>query len=164
MGRKINDDYLRNKIQFLRNSAEKHRDDTRPGRKRFGVYRYLQDIYAVYLEFHSRRISKQATRRIFKRMGLAIRKNSHPIKILIEASAPNEDPKQKSRWTAALRFAFGWHLPAIKLKWCFNKNGGISGCASKYAINRGTTRQKKLSENDGSSELSGVKCASKVVV
>jgi hypothetical protein len=75
-------------------------------------------------------------------MQLSIRKNAHPIRILIEASAGAEDNRTKSRWTQALKFAFGWRQPAKRLKWFFKVNGGIAGSARKYATNRTAERRK----------------------
>ena len=137
----MTDKYLRRKIRKLKKSAANHRGDIRPGKRRFGLYRYLRDVYELYLDLRSRRIAKKATRRITEIHKLSIQKKSHPIRILIEASAGPEDSRQKSRWTQALKYAFGWHLPAAKLKWCLRQNGGISGCAAKYALNKGTTRR-----------------------
>jgi hypothetical protein len=97
------------------------------------MYKYLADIYRVYRDLRSRRVARKSTRRIAKLFKLSIQRKSHPIRILIEASAGPEDARQKSRWTQALRYAFGWRLPAAQLKWCFEKTGGISGCARKYA-------------------------------
>ena len=111
----------------------KHRSDIRPGRRRFGIYKYLVDVYRVYRDLRSRRIAKKSTRRIRKICKLSIKKKSHPIRILIEASAGPEDARQKSRWTQALRYAFGWRLPGEKINWCFEETGGISGAARKYA-------------------------------
>jgi hypothetical protein len=130
----INDKYLRRKIRELEKSAEKHRHNVHPGKRRFGLYRYLRDVYAFYLELRSRRIASKATRRIAKLADLSIRKDSHPIRILIDASAGLEDGRQKSRWVQALRFAWGWRQPAKKLKWMFEVNGGIAGCASEFAV------------------------------
>jgi hypothetical protein len=129
----VTDKYLRQKIWKLRESAEKHRIDRRPGRRRFGVYRFLGDVYETYLGLRSRRIAKTATRRIAKRMHLGLRRNSHPIRVLIEASASGEDNRTKSRWTQALKYAHGWLQPPDRLTWFFDVNGGISGAAAKYA-------------------------------
>jgi hypothetical protein len=118
---------------MLRKSADKHRNDTRPGKRRFGVYRFLRDVYQVYLELRSRRIAKKATRRIAKRMHLGMRRNSHPIRTLIEASVGGEDNRTKSRWTLALRYAHGWLQRPDRLTWFFDVNGGIAGSAAKYA-------------------------------
>src|SRR5450756_455543 len=110
----INDKYLRKIIKTLKQSAMKHRSDIRPGRRRFGIYKYLTDVYQVYRDLRSRRIARTASRRIAKLYKLSIQKKSHPIRILIEASAGPEDARQKSRWTQALRYAFDWIQPAKK--------------------------------------------------
>jgi hypothetical protein len=148
------DKYLRKKVWMLRKSADKHRNDTRPGRRRFGVYQYLTDVYQVYLELRSRRIARKATRRIAKQMHLSVRNNSHPIRILIEASAVAEDSRTKSRWTQALKFAFGWRQRPERLKWFFKMNGGIAGSARKYANLKGrrkatTMTAEPIPENEG---------------
>jgi hypothetical protein len=74
---------------------------------------------------------------------LSIKRKSHPIRVLIEASAGREDARQKSRWGQALKYAFGWRQPAKRLKWFFKVNGGIAGSARKYAVNNKTARRKK---------------------
>jgi hypothetical protein len=111
----------------------KHRSDTRPGKRRFGLYRYLRDVYELYFALRLERSARRATQRIAKISKLSIKKKSHPIRILIEASAGPEDARQKSRWTQALKYAYGWQQPANRLKWTLETNGGISGCARKYA-------------------------------
>src|SRR5450759_3752603 len=133
MSTNITDEYLRKIINTLKQSAVKHRGDTRPGKRRFGLYRYLRDVYELYLELRSRRIARKVTRRIAKIFRLSIKKKSHPIRILIEASAGPEDARQKSRWTQALKYAYGWRQPGNKLKLTLETSGGISGCARKYA-------------------------------
>jgi hypothetical protein len=102
----------------------------------------LRDLYQVYLELRSRRKARKATRRIAKISKLPLRRKSHPIRILIEASVGPEDARQKSRWVQALKYVDGWQLPPEKVRWCFNENGGIAGCARKYAINRKAARRK----------------------
>jgi hypothetical protein len=87
-------------------------------------------------------MARTATRRIAKLFKLSIQRKSHPLRILIEASAGPEEARQKSRWSQALKYAFGWRQSAKRLKWFFKVNGGISGCASKYALNKGTNRRK----------------------
>jgi hypothetical protein len=133
MSTKITNEYLRRKIKELEKSAAKHRGDIRPGKRRFGVYRYLRDVYDLYLDLRSRRIARKATRRIAEISKLSIKRKSHPLRILIEASAGPEDARQKSRWTQALKYAVGWHQPAERLKWFFQTNGGIVGTARKSA-------------------------------
>ena len=151
---KVSGKYLRRKIRVLKSSALTHRRDFRPGQRRFGLYLFLRDIYECYLDLRSRRIANRAARRIAKVLELSLRKKAHPIRVLIEAADGVEDPRQMSRWTQALKFAFGWRQPAEKLERFFEINGGIAGCARKYAVVNGTTRHGKLSEKDGSGELS----------
>lgn len=148
MSNNITDEYPRKIIKTLKKSAAKHRGDIRPGKRRFGIYKYLADIYRVYRDLRSRRLARKATRRIAKISKLSIQRKSHPLRILIEVSAGPEDARQKSRWTQALRYAFGWHQTAERLEWFFQKNGGIAGSARKYAINKKATRLKKRGGQD----------------
>jgi hypothetical protein len=156
MSTNITDEYLRKIIRTLKKSAVKHRSDIRPGKRRFGLYRYLRDVYELYLELRSRRIARKATRRIAKLFKLSIQRKSHPIRILIEASAGPEDSRQKSRWTQALKYAYGWQQPAKRLKWFFNVNGGIAGSAAKLAVRDGTTRREKSADKSTLGQLSGI--------
>jgi hypothetical protein len=105
----------------------------------------LRDVYELYLELRLKRNAKKSTRRIAKICKLSTQRKSHPIRILIEASAGPEDARQKSRWTQALKYAYGWRQSAERLEWFFQTNGGISGSARKYAVNNKTARRK----NDG---------------
>ena len=149
MSQTITDEYLRKIIKTLKQSAIKHRGDIRPGRRRFGIYKYLTDVYQVYRDLHSRRIARKTTRRIAKLFKLSIQKKSHPIRILIEASAGPEDPRQKSRWTQALKYAYDWRQSAKRLEWFFKVNGGISGSARKYAAkNKIALRKSGGGENN----------------
>ena len=143
MSTRITDKYLGKIIRNLKQSSLKHRGDIRPGRRRFGVCQYLRDVYQIYLDLRSRRNAKSATRRIAKISKLSIHRKSHPIRALIEASAGPEDARQKSRWTQALKYAYGWRQSAERLEWFFQTNGGISGSARKYAVNNKTARRKK---------------------
>ena len=151
---KVSEKYLLRKIRALKTSALTHRREFRPGQRRFGLYLFLRDIYECYLDLRSKRIANRATRRIAKVLELSVRKKTHPIRILIEAAGGVEDPRQKSRWAQALKYAHGWRQPAEKLEWFFDENGGISGCASKYAVISGTARRRKAPEKDGLGELS----------
>jgi hypothetical protein len=108
----------------------------------------LRDVYQVYLELRSSRIARKATRRIAKISKLSLQRKSHPIRILIEASAGPEDARQKSRWALALRYAYGWRQPATRLKWFFKVTGGIAGSARKYALNKKAARRKNDSSQD----------------
>jgi hypothetical protein len=149
MSTNITDKYLRKIIRTLKKSAAKHRSDIRPGRRRFGLYRYLRDVYELYRELRFKRSARKATRRIAKLFKLSIQRKSHPIRVLIEASAGPEDNRAKSRWTQALKYAYGWHQPAKRLKWTLETNGGISGCAAKFAILNAQRKATKIMTTAG---------------
>ena len=89
MSTRTTDEYLRKIIRTLKKSAARHRSDIRPGKRRFGIYKYLTDVYQVFLEFHSTRKAKTATRRIAKICKLSIWRKSHPIR----------DPDRSERWS-----------------------------------------------------------------
>ena len=95
------------------------------------------DIYATFIRptsnFAQGELPGRQRGELLKISKLSIRRKSHPIRILIEASAGPEDPRQKSRWTQALKYVYGWRQPAKRLKWSFEVAGGIAGSARKYA-------------------------------
>lgn len=129
-------------IMLLRKSALKYRSHAPPGKRRVGLLRYLARVYGIYLDLRSKRTLQAATREIAELAGIRVRKGAHPIRLLIDASSGPEDPKQKSRWVAALRYLEGWQLPPEKVRWAFNQNGGVYGCARKYAaLNKAARRR-----------------------
>lgn len=147
MGAKLTDEYLRHMIKLLKKSARENRFDCRPGKRRFGLYDYLSDLYAVYLELESKGLAKKAARKLIKRLHLRVQRGSHPIRVLIEASAGPEDARQKSRWTQALRYVLGWKAPPEKAKHYLKWGPGIAGCAKKQAANIRGARQRALAAN-----------------
>ena len=148
---KINNTYLKAQINVLKKSARDHRNNTRPGQRRFWMYGYLKVVYAVFRTLKTQGVSKKSARRIVKRLKLPIKLNSHLIRVLIEVSAGPEDNRTKIKWANALRYAFGWLQQPERLEWFFQVNKGISGCATMQAINDGTSR-KKSRKNSASSE------------
>ena len=149
MSTKITDKYLRKIIRALKKSAAKHRGDIRPGKRRFGIYKYLTEVYRVYRELRLKRTAKRSARRIAKIYKLSIKKKSHPIRVLIEASAGPEDARQKSRWSQALKYAYGWRQRPERLEWFFKVNGGISGSAKNYAAkNKDALRKSDIGRNN----------------
>ena len=129
-------------IVSLRKSALKHRSNAPPGKRRFGLHRYLTRVYRIYCDLSLKRNLQRITRKIASLAEISVRKDAHPIRILIDATVGPEDPKQKSRWVAALKYVYGWQLPPKKVRWCFNENGGIYGCARKFAALNKTGRRR----------------------
>src|ERR1700722_18347261 len=79
-----------------------HRGRQQSGRFRF--YGYLEAVYRTYKEWRDLRISNRMARRIAKQCGSPYRNGTSPARTLIDATFPNCDPKQKSRWSRALEF------------------------------------------------------------
>ena len=152
MARKITDGYLREKVKILKKSMLKHQSDMRPGRRRVWLHGYLTDVFRIFLEFKSRRFAKSTTRRMAKIFKLPLGKKSHPVRVLIEASAGREDSRAKSRWTQALRYAYKCRVATRELDGFFKKNKGVAGCASKFATPRADRNSEKLVKNGSSSD------------
>lgn len=152
MAQKITDEYLGKKIKLLKKSAKKNRFNPRPGKRRFGLYDYLSDLYAVYLELESKGLAKKAARKLIKRFHLRVQKGTHLLRVLIEVSAGPEDVRQKSRWTQALRYVLGWKAPPEKAKQYLKWGPGIAGCARKQAMNTRGARQRALATASNSGD------------
>lgn len=136
-------------IAKLKELFQECRHEDRSGRRRFAIYRYLGEIYSVYCDLRSERIARLTARRIAKCRKLLCRKNAHPIRILIEASAGQEDNRTKSRWTQALKYAYGWRQQPGRLGRFFKECRGISGAAGKEAAKR-AGKQARTQDGEGS--------------
>lgn len=127
MTEKISNRYLRNEIKRLIKSAKRNRF-----KGRFGLQKYLIDVFSLHIEWETRGIAQRAARRIAKLLQLSGYNQSHPIRVLINATAGAENAKQKSRWYRALRYALTWPGGPEKLEMCFEVFGGIAGTAGKW--------------------------------
>lgn len=61
------------------------------------------------------------------------------MRAIIDATS-NADRKTKSRWTRALRYAWSERRRCKTFKKCLRCNGGIAGCAQKWADMRAAVR------------------------
>ena len=130
-------------ITTLRKAALKHRSNAAPGKRRFGLHKYLARIYRIYVDIRSERHYERIVREIAELAEIHVRRNMHALRILIEASSGPEDAKQKSRWVQALQYVDGWKLPPRKVQWCFRTNGGVYGCARRQAALNIAARAKR---------------------
>ena len=162
MSTKITEKYLIKKIQLLKNSATRHRSNNKPGQRRYWMYPYLQDVYEVFRDIQSQGIAKKAGRRIVKLLRLPIKKKSHVIRVLIEASAGAEDNRTKIKWANALKYAFGWLQEPARLEWFFGVNGGLAGCTAKYADLKKARHHKRVQKQASSSAASNAQSAVQV--
>jgi hypothetical protein len=102
-------------------------------RGRFEIYEYLSTIYRTYQSWKRRKIARKTARLMARELGIAWRKDISPIRILIEATLPSAEPKQKSRWVRALQYASLKSAPAKSLRDFFRAHHGIAGCARMAA-------------------------------
>ena len=127
----------------LRKSALKYRSNAPPGKRRFGLHKYLAQIYRIYWHHRSKRNFERIVREIAELAEIRVRKNTHAFRVLIDATVGPEDPKQKSRWVQALQYVDGWKLPPEKVAWVFHSNKGVYGCARKQALLNKAARAKR---------------------
>ena len=101
------------------------------GRKR-PLYRYLATVFNFYVVLKRTDDSRTVAKRMAELAGLNHQPDCHPIRTIIDATS-TADRKSKSRWTQALRFAWRERSKYKNLPECLRANGGIAGCAEKWA-------------------------------
>lgn len=108
---------------------------------RFEIYDPLGAIYRVHIDWTRRRIAKRSARRLADELAIVRRKGMSPIRVLIEATLPEADFKQKSRWVRALQYACSEEVPAERFRKFVRRHGGLAGCA-RLAVNVGRKRRR----------------------
>lgn len=78
---------------------------------RFEIYDLLGAIYRVHVDWKRRRIAKRSARILAHRLAIVRRKGISPVRGLIEATLPEADFKQKSRWVRALDYVLSENVP-----------------------------------------------------
>src|SRR5690348_15677696 len=96
---------------------------------RFAIYNFLEAIYRVYVDWKQRKIAKRSARLLADELSITQRKGTSPIRVLIEAALPGEDPKQKSRWVRALEYIYAESVPPSRFRQFVRTRGGVAGCA-----------------------------------
>jgi hypothetical protein len=118
-----------NELEVLRRIAKQ----INRGNGRFGLYEYLVATYRLYRKWRRSGLEKVTAKKVARHLGLSWRKGTSPFRIIIEATFPTENFKQKSRWVRALEFAADEKTPAKDLEELFCLKGGVAGCARKAA-------------------------------
>jgi hypothetical protein len=104
---------------------------------RFEIYAFLKSIYRVYMRWKDRRVARRSARLMAQELYITRRKGSSPIRVLIEATLPNAEFKQKSRWVRAMEYLASEDVPSREFKRFIRANGGLAGCARLAAeVNR----------------------------
>jgi hypothetical protein len=120
-------------VYFLRKAGK----ECFPSRSKDALLSYLGGVHMTYSSLRRRKWAGGAGRLIAALYDLPDRRR-HPIRAIIDATAsPDADPKAKSRATRALRFAWRrrkeWGTVEVTLNEFIRQNGGVSGCAAKFA-------------------------------
>jgi hypothetical protein len=102
-------------------------------RQRFAFYTYLAEVIGLYRLLRRQKIAKPSAGRIAKLFGIRTQKRTHSIRIIIDATSSTTDPKMRSRWTRALRYAWRERNRWKKLQEFMRLNGGPAGCAARWS-------------------------------
>jgi hypothetical protein len=100
---------------------------------RFEIFDLLGAIYRVYVDWKRRKEAKQSARILAGQLAIARRKGMSPVRVLIEATLPEADFKQKSRWVRALEYVSSENIPPKHFQTFVRHRGGLSGCARSAA-------------------------------
>jgi sulfite reductase beta subunit-like hemoprotein len=96
---------------------------------RFEIYDFLGAVYRVYARWKDRRVAKRSARILARELNIVRREGMSPIRVLIEATLPNADFKQKSRWVRALEYVSSENVPPKHFRTFVRLRGGLAGCA-----------------------------------
>jgi hypothetical protein len=96
---------------------------------RFEIYSVLKSIYRVYMRWKDRGVARRSARLMAEELSITRRKGTGPMRILIEATFPGADLRQKSRWVRALEYVSSEDIPTQKFRKFVRANGGLAGCA-----------------------------------
>lgn len=96
---------------------------------RSDLYEFLEAIYRVYVDWKRRKIANKSARALANQIKLVPRKGMIPIRVLIEATLPDADFKQKSRWVRALEYVYSEDVAPAQFRRFVSGHGGVAGCA-----------------------------------
>jgi hypothetical protein len=108
---------------------------------RFEIYELLEAIYRVYIDWKRRKITKRSARTLADEMNIVRRKGMSPIRVLIEATLPKANLKQKSRLVRALEYVYLENVLPSQFRKFVRTRGGIAGCAG-LAVNVDRKRRR----------------------
>jgi hypothetical protein len=124
-------------IQSLKETVAKLR--RRSGR--FELYDLLEAVYRVYIDWKRRKIAKRSARTLADEMNIVRRKGMSPIRVLVEATLPSADLKQKSRWVRALEYVHSENVSPSQFRNFVRSRGGVAGCA-RLVVNINRKRRR----------------------
>ena len=101
-------------------------------RARDAIYDYLAAVYDVVHDWERRGRADRRARRALRRRGLKAPKHPEPYAAVIACTSA-ADIKARSKWTRALRYFASRPPKGESLKSFMKANGGVNGCASRFA-------------------------------
>jgi hypothetical protein len=116
---------------------------------RFELYDYLKAVYQTYRKWSYRKIAKRSARQLANELSITRRKGTSPIRILIEATLPGADVRQKSRWVRALEYISSEDIPTREFRKFVRGNGGLAGCARLAAQEHRKRRRPRRDYGEG---------------
>jgi hypothetical protein len=103
-------------------------------RRRDGVYRYLESVFAIVEHYRVRRRTHRLLRHAYKFADRPFDKNADAFSTIIRFTCDNGlDVKTISKYARALRYASRHKEPDTRLKRFMKEAGGVNQCASLYA-------------------------------
>jgi hypothetical protein len=120
-------DELHTRLDAIRGLRKKSSHDP----TRFRDYAYLGAVFNLYVFVRSNKCKKVAMSIMADDLELTITPDTHLIRALIDATC-KVDPKTRSRWTRALRYAWKQRRHWDRLPRFLRRNGGIAGCADWF--------------------------------
>jgi hypothetical protein len=124
---------LKRKVRACKGAFRRALGEVRPGKRRFAHYDYLQCVYSLHADLKENGVGKKASTRIGMLLDRPIKRNTHLVRTIINATSTGIDVKTASRWSQALRFCWRQRHEWSDLQRFIRANGGIAGCASAFA-------------------------------
>lgn len=97
--------------------------------RRFEIYDFLSAVYRVYVGWRNRKMANRSAGLLARQLSITRRKGTSPIRVLIEATLPEADLRQKSRWVRALEYVASENIPAHEFRRFVRAHHGLAGRA-----------------------------------
>jgi hypothetical protein len=137
---------IRSEIEVLRELEEKAFG---PRHGKFDFYDYLEGAWKLYSKWKEANKAQTRAKRLASMYKFKLRKNTHPIRALLDASS-TKDVGDKSEWARALKYAERnrSQVEKVGFRHFLESNGGPAGCADKGAAPR-VAKKRKVRSNWG---------------
>ena len=113
-----------------------------PRHGKYDFYDYLEKVWELYSKWKEANKAQIRAKRLASMYKFKLRKNTHPIRAIIDASS-TKHVGDKSEWTRALKYVEKNRSQVEKMgcRHFLESNGGPAGCADKGAAPRAAKRR-----------------------